>query len=474
MLKIITPILLLVGAFFLGKYLIATGPEPKKRASSERVQVVEVMPLKSEDYTVVINASGIVKAGVQSNLVSEASGKIIRISNDFQEGAYFNKNSILAEIDKESYINAVSIAESDVAANRASLKQVIEEQKSSLRSVHLANKNLQLGKKEANRLQGLWKKRLIARSLLDAEKQKTNQLEQKVQDLQGKQNTFKSRRLATQAKINASIARLKQEKLNLSRTIIKAPYTGRVLTKQVDVGQFVSKGTVLGSIYATDYVNIALPLSLKQYELLEMPESFRNRALTNSSNASTKKFPKVTFSASGSNRNATWQGKIVRSSAALDADSRQINVIAQIDNPFDYQNNAKEGASVPLRMGQYLKARIKGKTFNKVFVLPPATVRHNKEILLLQNGVVTIVAVTVLWNASDASVVVLNKKSEKAHTDEAKIDQIFSLEGKQLITTTLSQAVQGMKVITLEQQRLKNKKATKKTEPLSKGQPASD
>lgn len=465
MLKIITPILLLVGTFFLGKYLIATGPEPKKRASSERIQVVEVMPLKREDYTVIINASGIVKAGVQSNLVSEASGKIISISNDFQEGSYFNKNSVLANVDRESYINAISIAESDVAANKASLKQIFEEEKSSLRSIHLAKKNLLLGNKEANRVRGLWKKRLIARSLLDSEEQKTNQLEQKVQDLQGRQNTYASRRLAIQAKINSSLARLKQEKLNLSYTFIKAPYTGRVLRKNVDVGQFVSKGTVLAEIYATDYVNVELPLSLNQYELLEMPEAFRKGI--SQSKSSKKKYPEVVFSAAGSNRALTWKGKVVRSSASLDAESRQINVIARIDNPFDYKKSkSNKGANVPLRIGQYLKARIKSKTLRNVFVLPPAAVRHNKEILLLRDGTIDVVGVTVLWNAPDAAVVTLNKEGSKS----------LILEGKKLITTSLSQAVQGMKVITLEQQRIKNKQSEKNKalNKAQKGKPASD
>jgi len=454
MLKIITPILLLIGAFFLGKYLIATGPEPKKRTSSERIQVVEVMPLKKEDYSVTINASGIVKAGVQSNLVSEASGKIVSISNDFQEGAYFNKNSDLVKIDKESYVNAVSIAQSDVAANRANLKQVIAEEKSNLRSIHLAKNNLALGKKETNRVSGLWKKRLIARSLLDSEEQKTNQLEQKLQDLQGKQNTYESRRLATEAKINASLARLKQEKLNLSYTSIKAPYAGRVLKKQVDVGQFVSKGTVLAEIYATDYVNIELPLSLNQYELLEMPEAFRNSDSKNSQNKM-RQLPAVTFKVADSQHQSNWQGKIVRSSAALDTDSRQINVIARIDNPFDYKkedSNENSAPLAPLRIGQYLKASIKGKTFKQVYVLPPAALRHNKEILLLREGKIDIVGVKVLWNAPEASVI---------SSDQA-------LEGQQLITTTLSQALQEMKVITLEQQRQKDKekeikKARKKT-----------
>lgn len=443
MLKLITPILLLAGAFFLGKYLIATGPEPKKRSSSARVPVVEVMPLKTQDYTVIVNASGIVKAGIQSNLVSEASGKVVEIVDNFQEGAYFNKNQTLLEIDKESYSNAVSIAQSEVAVNRASLKQILEEEKSNRRSIHLAKKNLALGKKEVNRVRGLWSKKVISRSLLDAEQQKTNQLEQRLQDLQGLQNSYASRRLATEARINSSLARLKQEKLNLSYTVIKAPYAGRVLKKQVDVGQFVSKGTILGEIYATDYVNIELPLSLNQYELLEMPESFRNISRGSSQKQSNNNFPEVTFSAPGSSKNAIWKGKIVRSSAALDTASRQINVIAQIDNPFDYKQGDKEqGASVPLRIGQYLKARIQGKTFKNVFVLPPSAVRHNKEVLLLRDGKIDIVSVKVLWNASDVSVVTSKQK----------------LVGEQLLITVLTQAIQGLSVITLEQQRLKNNK----------------
>lgn len=432
MLKLIMPILLLAGAIFLGKYLIATGPEAKKKVSKARVPVVEVMQLKHEDYTVYVKASGVVKAGIQSNLVSEAAGRVIRISDDFQEGGYFSKNQTLIEIDKENYLNAISIAESDVAASKANLVQINEEEKSNLRSFQLAKSNLALGKKEVVRLRGLWRKKLIARSLLDGEEQKMNQLEQKLQDIQGKQNTYVSRRSAIQAQINSSKARLKQEQLNLSRTLIKTPYAGRVLKKNVDVGQFVSKGSELGEVYATDYVNVELPLSLSQYELLGMPESFRNKQVNKS------EYPEVTFTHSDRLRNDSWKGRVVRSSAALDSESRQINVIVRIDNPFDLQ----EGSSSPVRIGQYLNARIKGKTFKNVFVLPPIAVRHNREILLLNKDEIDVVPIKVIWNASDATIIKSNKK----------------LPSDRVVMTGLSQAVQGTKVITLEEQRKKNLK----------------
>ena len=448
MFKVILPILFLAGAIFLGKYIVGTGPEPKKKPFVENFPVVEVIKLKPQDYTVTLTASGVVTAGTQTNLVSEVSGRVLSISNKFQEGSYFDRNETLLTIDQENYKNSLAIVASDVAANRAVLAQIKEEEKSSKRSYQLAKKNLSLGKKEVSRLRALLNKKVIARSILDSEQQKTNQLQQKLEDLQGRLNTFKSRKQATVAKIEATLARQNQESLNLSRTTIKAPYAGRIFEKHADIGQFVSKGTVLGKIYATDYVEVDLPLSLKRYELLGLPEAFKNKSVNE------KSFPKAVFRDPNSIQKNEWEGRIVRTSAILDMNSRQISVIARIENPFD----AKEGLSSPLRIGQYIEAKIKGKTFNNVYVLPSVAVRQNKEIMLLDAGKIHIVPITALWNTQSETVV---------RVDNNAVD--MNIADKQLVTTSLSQAIEGMKVVTVEEQRNINKK--KRIKNKSKEEP---
>ncbi len=427
MLKILFPILLLVGAIFFGKYLLDTGPEAKKRPFVQRMPVVEVVPLKTANYTVTLKASGIVQAGTQTNLVSEVSGRILSISPKFLEGSYFDKNEALLRIDSSNYKNALAISTSDVAGSRASLDQIKEEQKSTKRSIQLARKNLKLGKAEVSRLSSLWKKKLVARSVVDSEEQKLNLLQQKLDDAQGRLNTYKSRKLAVEAKTSAAQARSRQEKLNISRATIKTPYQGRVLKKDVDIGQFVSTGTKLGTVYATDYVYVNLPLSLSRYELLGLADSFQNKKTTSI------ELPEVIFNNPSSNHKSTWKGQITRTSAALDAESRQITVIARIDKPFEL----REGISSPLRIGQYLDAKIKGKTFTDVYVLPPVAVRHNKEILLLKDGKISVVPVDLIWSTSKESVVRIEQK----------------INSEQLIVTALSQAINGMSVITLEDQR---------------------
>ncbi len=426
--KFLLPVLVIVVTVFLAKYLLATGPQAKKKPFVKKLSVVETVVLKDQSYSIKIKASGIVKAGIQTSLVSEVSGRVVSVSDNFLEGSYFADQQTLLTIDSANYDNALAITKSDVAASQASLVQLNEEEKTLRRSLSLSGKNLKIGFKELTRTRSLWTKKLIARSLLDKEQQSYNQLQQKVEDLQGRLNGFNSRKRATQAKIKASLTRVAQERLNLSKTVIKAPYSGRVLSKQVDIGQFVNKGSILGKIYATDFVTVDLPLSLAKYQLLNIPEAFQDQKIKG-------KLPSVTFK-DASLKNI-WQGEVVRTSAALDADTRQIKVIAKIESPF----KASSQVTAPIKIGQYINAEIQGKTFDHVFVLPPGVVRQNKEILLFKEGKVHITAVEVLWNSATETVV---------HSKE-------SIRGEYIITTALSQAVEGMPVITLKQQQQKER-----------------
>ncbi|HRJ54406.1 MAG TPA: efflux RND transporter periplasmic adaptor subunit [Candidatus Thiothrix moscowensis] len=380
--KVILPLLVIAVGFGLGKFLIATGPEAEKHPQETRPTVVEAQPLNLQSYQVKVSASGIVKAQTQTSLVAEVSGKVLEISPNFQAGNYFDKGETLLKLDAANYSNAVTIAEGDLAQKQLSLQEQQAQAKLAQRDWNLLDGN-------ASRPQS---------------------------DLAARRPHI----AAAQAAINAAEAKLQQEKLNLARTRITAPYSGRVQEKRVEVGQYVTPGTVLGVIYATDAVEVHLPLSLAQYDLLGMPEAFRDKA------ADTAAMPKVAFSPSNGNRNDVWQGQVVRSSAALDEKSRQISVIAQIDQPF----SARDGVSTPLRIGQYVTAKIDGKTFNNVYVVPASAVRQGKEILLLRDGKVSVQSINLVWNA---------EKDVVFQTDA-------DLNGQRVIITPLPLATEGQAV----------------------------
>ncbi|CAA6803737.1 MAG: Membrane fusion protein of RND family multidrug efflux pump [uncultured Thiotrichaceae bacterium] len=147
LLKTIIPLAIIFGGYLLAKHLMATGPEPQKRPPADRTPVVEVQDVKAQDYTVTLDASGIVKARTQSSLVSEVAGRIVEISPNFRPGAYLEKGELLLKLDSTNYMDAIRIAQSNIAANEAALAQLNQEERNTLVSLKLANENLQTAEK---------------------------------------------------------------------------------------------------------------------------------------------------------------------------------------------------------------------------------------------------------------------------------------------------------------------------------------
>ncbi|MEZ5535492.1 MAG: hypothetical protein R3F02_07675 [Thiolinea sp.] len=212
-LKTIIPLAILAGGFLLARYLLATGPEPQERPPADRTPVVEVQDIKPEDYTVKINASGIVKARTQSSLVSEVAGKIIEISPKFRPGGYIEQGDLLLALDDSNYVDAIRIARSNIAANEAALAQLNQEERNTLTSLKLAQENLITVRKNLN----------LAQRNIDNVKRKEQPLRKNTgliqQNLQlARQNMALTNKNLELGKRNLGLA---QKELNRLRELIK-------------------------------------------------------------------------------------------------------------------------------------------------------------------------------------------------------------------------------------------------------------
>ena len=70
--------------------------------------------------------------------------------------------------------------------------------------------------------------------------------------------------------------------MELERTRIVAPFAGRVLQQSADIGQIVSPNSEIAVIYATDYVEVRLPVRNRDLEYINLPELYRGVASANS------------------------------------------------------------------------------------------------------------------------------------------------------------------------------------------------
>lgn len=350
--KLVVPVVVLAACVSIGITLIRTAPKAERRPPPETLPGVQVMTVVQSNYPVIVKSQGTVTPRTESTLIPQVSGQIVAASEKFQTGGFFEAGEILLEIDPRDYENSVIVAEADLAQAQASLNEESARGDQAFRDWETLN------------------------------------LSSEPNDLALRKPQLKS----AMAAVAAGRARLQQANINMERTMIRAPYTGQVLEKHVDVGQFVSPGNVLARIYAVDLVEVRLPLTNDQLSFMNLPDVYRGDA--------GRRQPVVYLSARVGSEKRRWKGRIVRTEGAIDTQSQQIFVIAQVKDPYARHHGA------PLKVGQFVEARIGGRVLVGVFDLPRAAVRRNNEVLVVgRDDIIERRQVDVVWSENDRVIV---------------------------------------------------------------------
>ncbi|WP_439136145.1 efflux RND transporter periplasmic adaptor subunit, partial [Pseudomaricurvus sp.] len=180
---------------------------------------------------------------------------------------------------------------------------------------------------------------------------------------------------AAEAQLFSAQANYDKAQLDLERTRIRAPFNGRVKSAMVDLGQYVNGSTELAEVFATDVVEIRLPLKNSELALINLPEDYRGQPVD------PERYPDVKI-ISDLGVPEEWHGKIVRTEAAIDSNSYQLYVIAQIQDPFAVDQSDKS----PLKIGQYVTARIEGKSVEDALVVPANSIYQGSYLFVIENG----------------------------------------------------------------------------------------
>jgi multidrug efflux pump subunit AcrA (membrane-fusion protein) len=148
-----------------------------------------------------------------------------------------------------------------------------------------------------------------------------------------------------------------------------------VRQKQVDVGQFVTTGSVVASIYSVDYAEIRLPLTSNDLAYVDLPLDYRG-------SRGNREGPLVTLKTKFAGEEHVWTGRITRTEGEIDPKSRMVHAVAQVRNPYA---RGKDSNRPPLAVGMYVEAEIAGKTVSDVAILPRLALRGDDQILVVDS-----------------------------------------------------------------------------------------
>ncbi len=365
-----SPVIILVGSILIFVMMIKLKPEAEFQKPKVIPQLVEIIMAYPSEVRSKIRSQGTIIPEHEISVTSEVSGKVTWVSENFHDGAGFIQGDTLLIIEKRDYELALISTESNLFQARLALER--EEAESKLAEIEWKR----VGKGDASSL------------------------------------TLREPQLAqARATLAAAEAAYEQSKRNLERTLIIAPFNGRVRKKMVSLGTSLIPGTRIMNIYNTASFQVRLPIADKDIPFLGIPIDGTTIKLNER--------PLVRLISNYGGEDFLAEGSIVRSESEIDPKTRMISVIASITN-----NENNKGAKI----GMFVNAEIEGLSFSNITIVPRNTVKDD-----------------MIWVVQDLK---LRKKSVEVvrlENDYAFVAKGLEKDDKVLITR-LSSYVDGMPV----------------------------
>ncbi|MBT8116183.1 MAG: efflux RND transporter periplasmic adaptor subunit [Arenicella sp.] len=351
--KFFLPIAVVVFTVAIIAMLNATKPEVEEEKNEFPPLVVEV---HEATLTEVVRSSffqGEVRAKTSIDLVTQVAGKVVQVSDKFTEGGRFDAGEALINIDSADYLVAVRSAEAAVAEAKVQLD--------------IERASAATNASEWEKLQG--------RSIDEANPLRLN-----------KPQVDRAR-----ARLKAAQAELALARLNLERTTVSAPFSGRIMTKEAELGQFLSRGSSIGRVFASDEMEVRIPMTDTQVADL---------GLVVGQSLAEADAPKATISTKFGSKTHYWPGKLRSIDASIDNDTRLLYATVVADKVDESSQQ-----SMPLAPGLFVDVELQAGQPVAGVQVPRTALRNGNRIYVVDDGKLRFHEVKTVFTSSEVAII---------------------------------------------------------------------
>ena len=372
-------IIILFSAGVVTLIIFLTEPTAKRAgATKETAMLVKVTTAEHGAFQPDIVATGTVEPAQDIILSPRVNGQIIRLSDSFTPGGFVEKGEMLLQIDPADYQNTLQLRKSD-------LKQA------------MADLNIEMGRQDVAR--------------------KDYQLFDDTLSKENKALVLREPQLnAVRSRVEAAEAAVRQAKLNLQRTIIRAPFDAHILSRNANVGSQVSPGDDLGRLVGMDVYWIIATVPLSKIQWLSFPDS-------DDQSGSEVRIKNRTAWQEGEYRT----GYLYKLIGTLEDQTRMARVLISVPDPLAYHTDTSDLPQ--LMLGAFVEVSIEANRITDVVRLSRDHIRKDETVWVMENDQLSIRDVQIKLNDQKYAYITNGLK-----------------EGDKIVTTNLTTVVDGAKL----------------------------
>lgn len=303
-------------------YIIQSKPRLNFIRPSISMPLVSVSPMTRGDTPLHLSALGIVTAAQSTSLQTEVSGKVIRLGEHFELGAFVQQGELIIEIDGTEYKNSLTLKQSALASAQADYDIEMGQQR--------------VAKTEIEQLK---KKHIAAQSI----------------------DTTLALREPYLAKAKANVVSAKadvdQAIYDLERTKLFAPYNAIVVARNVSLGSQASSSVEVAQIVGTDhyYVEASIPMDKLNHLGLTSLDGTEVQMVTSSGTVRT--------------------GEVLHSIAHLDDTTRMARLLVSVSDPLGLNNG-----QLPIFLNDHVRITLQAGLLKDVLTIPRSSIRGNDTV----------------------------------------------------------------------------------------------
>ncbi len=319
---------------------------PTRIPREEQALNVQVITAARKDVAVTLTGYGELKSMRSLALAVEVAGKVVAKHPNLEKGAVIDKGELLIAVDDADF-------RTDYLGSKERLA--------------ITRRDLALAEKELGRVKSLFKKNRVG-SQVGVEK-------------------------AAQAVNNAAAraAQLRQAmnraKNKLDRCRLVAPFTGRIISENVEVGEYVTPGKTIAVL--SDDATLEVEVPIYGYDAVSWLDF---KAGKQNGHWFTSVEPVVCTIRWTDSPKFVFTGDLQRVTSFSRA-TRSLNVVVQLGD----RRRGKDGANpFPLVSGMFVSVDIPGRTMFGIFELPRTAVSFDNNVFVVRNDRLYTVPVQVV------------------------------------------------------------------------------
>ncbi|MEM8883742.1 MAG: efflux RND transporter periplasmic adaptor subunit [Planctomycetota bacterium] len=332
-------IAIIVGvAFGIERWLASKAEPPAKAAEIEIRVAVRVAEAKRQDYVEQLTGYGRARSLRRTAVAAEVAGLVVQLAPELEAGNAVRAGQELVWLDDRDRRTQVSTIAARSSRRQAEEKRLRADRANLERQLKIARGELEVAERELGRVRRLVEREVATSSSEDAELLRVTTRQTAVTRLEGELSKNQAMLDSNQAEDKELQVSADQARTDLDRTVIRAPYDGRIELRMVQKGARVAPGVELFRIVDPTRVEVPVALPASRYGEVAVGAE-------------------AAVQLPGS-RGVSWKASVARLAPTVRADDRTFLV---------YLESTGEEAVPP---GAFVSASISGRRYPDVFVLP--------------------------------------------------------------------------------------------------------